>query len=612
MMRPVSVHVTSTAPAASTATGGRDAGDPTKVTLSWNDTTPVDYEDPTTWGDRSAEIGYRIERATITWRGHTAFETVGTAVANATTYTDTTAEADGVYLYRVTSWNEGGSSPSNQIAVLGGTAAATSVTVSSDVEPSVLGDPVTFTATVSTTLATGSVVFEVDGVAQPAQPVVDGAATFTTTSLPIGSHQVVAVYGGDTHFASSTSDPLTQTVLGWPTTLTLQSSRNPSFDGQSVTFTAIVQDALQEHGTPTGSVRFTITDPSGNVTTTEVALASNGAATLTTAALAIGDHTVAAEYLPTGTFAGSVDQLTQRVTLRPTSTVVISSRYPSTFGQQVIFTATVRTTGGATGTPTGPVQFSISNAVGLPTVATVNLSNTGVATFSSSTLSPGDHTVTVTYAANGVFGASSGSLLQSVIGRPTVTTLTSNRNPSSFGQSVSLTAAVRTTTANNGTPTGAVQFTITNPVGAATVVTVNVDRNGNAVYTSTLLSTGTHRVSTVYVPSGTQGFEPSTAALSQIVNRGTATVTVSASNTRPRRGQSVTLTAQVSPVGATGTVRFTVNGVAFGAAVPVAANGRATLTTTTLPVGTLAIRATYSGDRNLFGATSNPLTVTVR
>ena len=612
MMRPVSVHVTSIKPTASTATGGRDAGDPTHVTLSWNDTTPVDYEDPTTWGDRSAEIGYRIERATITWRGHTAFETVGTAIANATSYTDTTAEVDGVYLYRVTSWNEGGVSPSNQIAVLGGAATATSVTLTSDVEPAVLGDPVTFTAAVSTTLATGSVVFSVDGVDQPAQPIVDGVATLTTSSLSIGAHQVVATYGGDTHFSASASEPLTQTVVGWPTTLTLQSGRNPSFDGQNVVFTAIVQDVRQDHGTPRGAVRFTITDQSGTETVSEVTMNNSGAATLSTATLVVGAHTVLAEYVPNGSFATSSDQLTQTVTLRPTATVVTTTRTPSNYGQQVTFTATVRTTGGATGTPTGAVQFSVSNPVGLPTVATVNLSNTGTAAYSSSTLSPGDHVVTAIYSPTGVFAASSGSLTQNIVGRPTVTTLTSNRNPSTFGQSVSLTAAVRTTTANNGTPTGAVQFTISNPVGAATVVTVNLDRNGNAVYTSTLLSMGTHRVTTVYVPTGTLGFEPSTATLTQIVNRGTSTVSVSASNTRPRLGQSVTLTAQVAPVGATGTVRFTVNGVAFGAAVPVAANGRATLTTTALPRGTLAVRAVYSGSTNSLGSTSNPLTVTVR
>ena len=50
----------------------------------------------------------------------------------------------------------------------------------------------------------------------------------------------------------------------------------------------------------------------------------------------------------------------------------------------------------------------------------------------------------------------------------------------------------------------------------------------------------------------------------------------------------------------------------FGAPVPVGANGRATLTTTALPVGTLAIRAAYGGDANLFGATSSPVIVTVR
>ena len=35
----------------------------------WNDRTPVNYLDPTTWGSRAAEIGYRIQRATVTAQG---------------------------------------------------------------------------------------------------------------------------------------------------------------------------------------------------------------------------------------------------------------------------------------------------------------------------------------------------------------------------------------------------------------------------------------------------------------------------------------------------------------------------------------------------------------
>ena len=612
MMRPVSVHVTSIQPAVSTLTAARDANDPTHVALQWNDRTPVNYSDPTTWGSRAAEIGYRIERATVTWRGHTAYEQVGLGIANSTSYTDTTAEADGVYLYRVTAWNEGGVASSAPKAVLGGVASATSVTVTSDANPSVVTDRVTFTATVSTSLATGNVVFSVDGVSASPVAVADGVATFSTTSLTKGTHTVVATYAGDANFLGSVSDSFTQTVKGFPTTVNLQSSRNPSPEGMAVTFTAIVQDVRQTNGAPTGSVRFTVTGPTSVVTTSTVVLSGSGAATYSTSSLLVGDSTVVADYLPTGSFDGSTATLTQTTTLRPTTTAVTSNREPSNYGQSVSLTATIRAAGGATGTPTGTVQFTITNPVGVPTVATVTVNGTGLAVYTSTALSPGVHTVTALYQPTGMFAGSSGSLVQTIIGRPTISTVTSNRNPSTFGQSVTLTAAVRTVAANNGTPTGTVVFTITNPNGVNTVATANLNNQGNAVYTSTVLSVGTHRVTTQYVPSGTLGFEPSTGTITQIVNRATSTTAVSANSTNPRRGQSVTITATINPTSGTGTVQFRLNGANLGAPVAVAANGRAALTTTTLPVGRLSITAVYSGDANVTGSTSNALTVTVR
>jgi hypothetical protein len=358
-------------------------------------------------------------------------------------------------------------------------------------------------------------------------------------------------------------------------------------------------------------VRFTATAADGLATVTEVPLDGTGTATLSTSSLGVGDHTMLAEYVPTGSFDASSDLVDHTVGLRPTSTLVSADPATVLVGEAITVNAIVFTTGAATGIPTGSVTFTVTDPAGVPTVSTVPLDNGGVATYTATAAASGLHSVTAEYVPTGVFAASSGTLSQTVSGRPTTTTLTSSRNPSTYGQSVTLTAAVRSVTASNGVPTGSVQFVITNPSGPASYVTVVLNRQGTASYTTSGLVAGTHRVTATFVPSGTLGFEASTATRSQVVNRGASTVTIAASNTRPRRGQSVTLTARIAPTTATGTVQFTVNGARLGAPVRVI-GGRATLTTSALPAGTLAVRAVYSGDANLFGATSSPMGMRVR
>jgi hypothetical protein len=241
----------------------------------------------------------------------------------------------------------------------------------------------------------------------------------------------------------------------------------------------------------------------------------------------------------------------------------------------------------------------------------VPLNNQGVATWTTAQLPFGAVTVRATYQPTGLYAASNGSIGLTVIGNPTTTTLSSSLNPSGFGQSVSLTAQVRTVNGSNGTPTGSVLFTISNPVGLATTATVQLN-NGTAVFSSTALSLGNHTVTALYVPSGALGYEPSSATQTQVVVRSASATTVTSSNNRPRVGQSVTLTATVNPAGATGTVQFTVNGTPFGGPIALPANGRATLTTSSLPVGILSIRAVYSGGPSALGSTSVIYSMTVR
>jgi hypothetical protein len=91
---------------------------------------------------------------------------------------------------------------------------STATTLTSSQNPSSFGAPVTFTATVTgTSSPTGSVTFE-DGATVLGSGTLDGAghATFTTSSLSIGTHAITAVYFGDANNATSASGPLMQAV----------------------------------------------------------------------------------------------------------------------------------------------------------------------------------------------------------------------------------------------------------------------------------------------------------------------------------------------------------------------------------------------------------------
>ena len=98
-------------------------------------------------------------------------------------------------------------------------------TPTSSLNPSMSGQAVTFTATVTTPVVgvpgpTGTVTFK-DGATTLGTSTLSGnAATFTTSTLSVGSHSITAAYGGAPNFAPSTSGTLTQVVNIPPYTFT--------------------------------------------------------------------------------------------------------------------------------------------------------------------------------------------------------------------------------------------------------------------------------------------------------------------------------------------------------------------------------------------------------
>jgi subtilisin-like proprotein convertase family protein len=120
---------------------------------------------------------------------------------------------------------DGGSLNSWSLDLTGGGSCLlpTTTTVTSSVNPSTFGQPVTFTAVTCPAVSTpptptGTVAFKDGATVLGSGALVAGGgpncatATFTTSTLSPGAHSITGVYGGDTVYASSTSPVLTQTV----------------------------------------------------------------------------------------------------------------------------------------------------------------------------------------------------------------------------------------------------------------------------------------------------------------------------------------------------------------------------------------------------------------
>jgi hypothetical protein len=476
---------------------------------------------------------------------------------------------------------------------------ATTTTLASSANPSVFGEPVTFTASVAavsgTDTPTGTVTFR-SGALFHIATLSGGVATWSTSELrgDFSPYNFTATYGGDTNFTSSTSTALVQTVNPANTMTTITSSMNPSQPGQSVTFTVSVTAVSPGSGMADGGVDFSVDG------TEHFLLLNGGSATYSTSSLSAGTHTLIALYQGDKDFGLSIQPFIQTVNT-PTATTVTSSANPSVFGQPVTFTATVSAAAPGSGTPTGTVTFSD----GLTSIGSGTLS-AGIATFSTSSLTVGAHAITAIYSGDTNFAASTSATLdQEVVAAATTTTVASSANPSVFGQPVTFTATVTPIPPGSGTPIGNVTFTVD-----GSPVSTQPTSDGTATVSLTL-NLGDHVIMAAFY-SGDTNFGGSTSgAITQTVNQA-PTTTILASSANPSVfGQAVTLTATVAPAYGgtpTGTVQFAVDGSNFGG--PLALSGGTASINISLTVGTHAITDTYSGDTNFFGA-SNSITLTV-
>ena len=317
-----------------------------------------------------------------------------------------------------------------------------------------------------------------------------GAATSAELYIPYG---VTLDTKGNIYIADTLNHRIRVVgAPGFPTTTVVTSSDSSVYYGANVTFTATV---TASSGTPTGTVDF-YSDGSSIGSGT----LSSGSASVSSSSLAIGTHSITADYVGSSSyFASTSNPISQTITMVPTGISFTTSPNPSLVTNPVNIQIQVTASNG--GTPTGAVSVVAdgSNNLGSP-----GLSG-GAASLSTSSLSAGTHSITVSYGGTSLYDSSSVTQSQTVNKIPTSTSVNISPASANYGQCVTFTATV---SATQGTATGSVTFT----ANSTSLGTATLNGSAQASVQSCTLQAGTYTVTAAY--GGATNFATSSGSAS--------------------------------------------------------------------------------------------------
>jgi len=197
----------------------------------------------------------------------------------------------------------------------------------------------------------------------------------------------------------------------------------------------------------------------------------------------------------------SVGVLLRRV--YSSTTKITTSSSPSIPHQPVTFTASVTSAFGSI-----PDGETVSFHIGTTQIGTATTTS-GAAKLTTSALSAGSDTITATYPGDFNFQSSSGVVHQVEI-YPSITSLSSTPNPSTFGEKIRITAVVSSEAP--GGPTGSVTF----KNGSTVLNTVQLN-SGTATWVTGKLPIGTLALTATY-QGDAQSARSTSPPLSEVVN----------------------------------------------------------------------------------------------
>ncbi len=366
MMRPIVFNVPEFAPAAPTLVTAIAGVGPLRVDLTWTHPAPT----PTTGN----EIGFKIERCAGV--GCSGFAQIGTALANTTTYRDTSVSLWTTYSYRVLAYNAVGNSPVSNVLSVAVPPPVASVTISANrtspdgwVALQAAGGTVTFTANASG--GTGS--YEYQFRVRTLSPAgawsnlgtYQTSATKVWTPLAAGSYEIGVLaknQGSPAAYDVVTSMPFTITAATPPTSVSLSANRATPIAwstlqtaGGTVTFTAVAGGGT---GPYEYQFRIRTLSPLGAWSPTTIYQASN---TWIWTPPAIGSYEIgvyAKNQGSTAAFEVTTSMQFNIVTNIPPSAVSISANRSTPIGWATLQTAggTVTFTANASG-GSGPYNY---------------------------------------------------------------------------------------------------------------------------------------------------------------------------------------------------------------------------------------------------------------
>ena len=493
----------------------------------------------------------------------------------------------------------------------------TRTSVSASPSAVVVGQPVTYTATVDLNAPgdvtppapTGTVSFT-DGSVTVCSDVTlspSGSATYTASCTETydgsGPEMITAGYSGDDATLASQGQAGVSVSKASSTTLISASTSAPVV-GQPVTYAATVAAAAPDTNgpAPTGTVTFTNGD---STLCSGLVLTATASAVCTQTYLSPGPQTMKATYSGDAGTVGSSAQAAIVVSQASTTTSVTAATVSPVVGQPVTYTVSVAVQAADTNGPalTGTVTFTN----GTTTVcADVALSSAGTATCAQTYMSPGPQTLTATYSGDaGTVGSSAQAAIIVSPASTTTSVVAATASPV-VGQPDTYTASVAVQAADTNGPalTGTVTFTN----GTTTVCSdVALSSAGTATCAQTYMSPGPQILTATY--SGDANTLQSSGPASVSVSQASTSSTLTATPGSPTFGQVVTLTAQVaasapSTAGPapTGTVTFAVDGQQVGAAIDLSGGQAQSQPITNLAPGTHQVTVTYSGDANYLGS----------
>jgi RHS repeat-associated protein len=312
-----------------------------------------------------------------------------------------------------------------------------------------------------------------------------------------------------------------------------------------------------------------------------------GSATYSTNALSVGTHAITASYSgdPNNT-ASATAVVNLPIQVNPTTVSLVPNATSLGVGQGLTLVAKV-----AGDNPTGTVTFKD----GARALGTVALNAAGSASLSTSLVTQGAHSLVAAYSGD-TYNAANPSAVTSITATkaPTTTSVSASTTTPGTGQPVVLTATV-----SGGFNAGG---TVTFSDGGATLPPVPVV-GGVAVFTTSYPASGTHTLSASYSGDANNETSVSSNLSVSVEAKWRPTVTIKAGPNPTSVGQNVTLTAAVTGKTPTGLVKFFDGGTLLNQ-VSLSGNS-ASLTVSSLKLGSHALSATYAGDGNNYPADSN-------